>query len=942
MEYKKTIKLPKTAFPMRANLAQKEPELLKAWQKRSLYSEILKARGSKAAFCFHDGPPYANGHLHYGTVFNKILKDIVIKQQLISGNFVNFVPGWDCHGLPIELNVERAMGKDKAREVPKASLRKACRKEAEKWIKVQRNEFERLGVFAQWDEPYLTMQPRYEKGIMQVLRACVNEGAIERGKKPVYWCGSCQTALAEAEVEYDDHESPSIYVRFPFEGSERNVLLKKFKLNDTPAHKRISAVIWTTTPWTLPANLAIALHPDFQYQLYDLGDELVLLASELSHAVLKASKKEGQGIANTLKGRELEGLIPRHPFIDRGSPFLLADYVTLEAGTGLVHTAPGHGADDYILGSKHGLEPYAPVNQEARFTDEAPEAWRGMQVHEANPLIVDFLSEQGHLLNPNGQTLAHSYPHCWRCKKPVIFRATTQWFILMDKPLKSSKKSLRELALSSIKEVNWVPKWGYDRIHGMLADRPDWCISRQRSWGVPIPAFHCKACEHAELSDTVMKHMIGIVEKHGVDIWYEKEVEELLPPGLKCPSCGASDWQKDQSILDVWFESGSSFHAVLASGNYGEGLSVPADMYLEGSDQHRGWFHSALLLGAIMNGKAPYKTVLTHGFVCDDKGRPYSKSEIRRRAEAGEKIEYIEPEKIIKQRGAEMLRAWASSQDYRSDPRYSEEHLEQVSESYFRIRNTLRFLLGNLDGYLPSTQSIELDPLDAWARARMRQYLIEMTKAYAEYDFRKVFQSTVELCAGDWSAYYLDVIKDRLYCDAEDSPRRKSTLATLAFITEGTLAVLAPILCFTADEAFRYLPGKDQNSSVFLEGKLETIEAQAGDAALLDAAKVLNKLRLAVNAAMEPLIKDKSLAHRREAAVKASVSEAEAKAIKMVSAELAETLAVASVELSVGEQMQASVSKTDDKRCERCWRHRPEVGKVHPELCTRCKEVIKA
>ncbi|MDD9933311.1 MAG: class I tRNA ligase family protein, partial [Myxococcales bacterium] len=595
-DYKKTILLPKTGFPMRANLAQREPEILKRWQKERIYERALEARASAPRFVFHDGPPYANGHIHYGHILNKILKDFVVKYQTMAGRLTRYVPGWDCHGLPIELGVERKLAA-KGKSLDRPAVRRACRQEAEKWVKTQSKEFQRLGVFGTWDEPYLTLHPGFEQRILEGLSAFLRHDLVYRGKKPVHWCGRCKTALAEAEVEYQDHESPSIYVKFPVQGEQASGLAERLGLPVDRKPLPLHAMIWTTTPWTLPANLAIAVHPGFDYVAVDIGGELVVLAAGLAETVLKACGLSEAWRSEPVKGEVLIGIEPRHPFEDRASPIYGADYVTLEAGTGLVHTAPGHGADDYSLGQKHGLDTFAPVDEEARFTDEVRPQWRGKHVFDANPEIVRFLAEQGVLANPEGQSIEHSYPGCWRCKTPIIFRATTQWFIAIDKPMADRKdgKSLRDLALAEIDaiagrrelgeldpESGWIPTWGRERIHGMLADRPDWCISRQRAWGVPIPAFHCDKCEQVMLDEAICTHVAKQLGQKGADAWYLEEATELAPPGLTCGNCGNGSFTKDSSILDVWFDSGSTHAAKIQYPD--AGVCLPTDLYQAASD----------------------------------------------------------------------------------------------------------------------------------------------------------------------------------------------------------------------------------------------------------------------------------------------------------------------------------------------------------------------
>ncbi|MBN2719651.1 MAG: isoleucine--tRNA ligase, partial [Proteobacteria bacterium] len=704
--YKDTLNLPATQFPMRASLSVREPERLARWEKENLYGKILESRKSGPVYTLHDGPPYANGHIHMGTALNKILKDFVVKSRWMSGYYSHYVPGWDCHGLPIEHKVDTEL---QAREkgLPALEIRKACREYARQFIDIQREEFKRLGVFGAWDDPYLTMAYPYEARITREFGKFLDMGSVYKKKKPVYWCASCVTALAEAEVEYQDHTSPSIFVRFPF---AEDLGSRVHGLKGLTA----SVAIWTTTPWTIPANLAVALHPEFDYVAIPFNGEAVIVAEELAPVFTSLLGIDGLEPLARFKGKDLEGARARHPLYDRDSVIVLADYVTLEAGTGCVHTAPGHGQEDYETGVRCGLDIYAPVDDEGCFTRDV-EFFAGMPVFKANEEVIRKLSEKGNLFGRS--TISHSYPHCWRCKSPIIFRATEQWFISMD------HADLREKSLAAINEVEWIPSWGKQRIYQMIENRPDWCISRQRSWGSPITIFYCGACGAPLMSGKVCEHVAGLMEKEGADVWYAKEASELLPEGTRCPACGSDSFKKDMNILDVWFDSGVSHAAVLEDR---DDLTWPCDIYLEGSDQHRGWFHSTLLASVGTRGKAPYKEVLTHGYVVDGQGRKMSKS-------LGN---VISPQEIIGKYGAEIVRLWVSAEDYRDDIRISDEILQRLSEAYRRIRNTCRYLLGNLADFDPAADSVpygEMEELDRWALLRLSQVTEKIRKGYSTY-----------------------------------------------------------------------------------------------------------------------------------------------------------------------------------------------------------------
>jgi isoleucyl-tRNA synthetase len=935
-DLRSTLNLPRTDFPMKANLPQAEPRRLAQWKKDDLYGRIRAARRGRATFVLHDGPPYANGHIHLGTVLNKILKDVVVRSRSMFGKDAPYRPGWDCHGLPIELKVDRDLGAKK-REMSPLAFRQACRAYADKYVGVQREEFERLGVLGEWQDPYLTMAPSYQAAILRELAVFVEKGLVYKAKKSVHWCISCRTALAEAEVEYDEnHVSPSIDVRFPLAEEERARLAAA---HPALADKRVFAVIWTTTPWTLPANLALAVHPDADYGFYPVAgtSDVLLLARELREASLARWHHKGAAGAHIAlgeplaeaKGKDLEKLRFRHPWIDRDSPVLLADYVTLDTGTGVVHTAPGHGWDDYLTGVRYGLDIYCPVDEGGRFLPEV-ERFAGQRVFDANPGIVEFMRESGHLLQESKDT--HSYPICWRCKHPIIFRATEQWFIALDE----GRPPLREQALAAIADSRWVPAWGEERLHNMIATRPDWCISRQRLWGVPIPAFYCKGCGEIVMRADVTGHVAGIFAEETADAWYVREAKDLLPPGFACPKCGGTGFDKETDILDVWFDSGSSHAATLG---HRPDMPWPADVYLEGSDQHRGWFQSSLLVGVATRGRAPYRQVITHGFTVDAEGKKISKS-------LGNDVD---TQKLIHTYGAEILRMWTIMVDYREDMRISDDMIRRVAEAYRKVRNTIRYLLSNLGDFDPARDAVAeeaLDELDKYALARHRQVVARVLDAYESYEFHLVYHQLVQYAAADLSSFYLDVLKDRLYCDAADGERRRSAQSVLYRVARDLCLLLAPVLPFTTDEAWPLVPGLAE-PSVHLA--LFPAREEPDDALLSRWAGLLD-VRGEVMKALEDARAARLVAASLEAAV---VLRGPATALAALRAyeekghvfpgNLANLFIVSAVRLEeVGTPLAAAVEHAPGRKCERCWTWSPAVGTlpVHPGVCERCASVL--
>ena len=928
MDYKKSLNLPKTEFPMKANLLKREPEQLKNWEDTRLHDQVRNSSKGREKFILHDGPPYANGNIHIGTALNKILKDIVVRSKQMAGYDAVYVPGWDCHGLPIEHNVDKEIG-EKKKKLSLADVRRLCREYAEKFIDIQRNEFKRLGVMGDWKKPYLTMNYEYEAVIARECGKFARSGSLYRSKKPIYWCFRCQTALAEAEIEYQDESAPSIFVKFPMQDDLSS---------DYPElkGKSVYVVIWTTTPWTLPANLAIALHPEFEYAAVEVGrNEVFILARELMPSVLRIFGIADYTVIAEINPKTLERKRCRHPMVERDSLIILGDHVTLDAGTGCVHTAPGHGREDYEVGIEYGLEVYSPVDNNGCFTDDV-EFFKGQFVFDANANINKKLNEIGAMLAEG--SLEHSYPHCWRCKQPVIFRATPQWFISME------KTGLRQNSLKSIDEVTWIPHWGRDRIYGMIENRPDWCVSRQRAWGVPITVFYCEDCEAVVQDQEIMEKVYTQFEQHGADIWFEKDISYFLPADLKCSSCGSKSLIKENDILDVWFDSGVSHAAVLESR---EDLRWPADLYLEGSDQHRGWFHSSLLTSVGTRQQAPYKAVLTHGFVVDAEGRKMSKS-------LGN---VVAPSEVIDKYGAEILRLWVSATDYREDIRISENILRQLSDAYRRIRNTSRFILGNLYDFDPGTDKVSyraMPEIDRFALHKL-QHLVEKTlKAYDSYEYHIIYHALYNYCTLDLSAFYLDILKDRLYTSPPKSIARKSAQTVMYLLMDSLARLMAPLLPVTADEIWKHMPGlKDKASSVHLT-LLPAVNSRWKDESLAQSWEKILQVRAEVTKALEEARSQKRIGHPLDAAVTISAKRDVYDVLKPHAEDLRFIFIVSKVALLKDETLDDSFKSENvtglfirievaaGEKCERCWVHETSVGsnKEHPSICERCQKAL--
>ena len=944
-DWKDTLNLPRTDFPMKANLQAAEPQALARWEEIRLYDRIREARRGRPKFVLHDGPPYANGQIHLGTALNKILKDFVVKARTMAGFDSPYVPGYDCHGLPIELKVDREVG-SKKRDMSVADFRRACRGYAERFIGVMTGEFKRLGIFGDWDHPYLTMNFRYQAAIARALGKFVAQGLVYKGKKPVHWCIHCRTALAEAEVEYENHTSPSIYVEFQLAPESEDELGRRI-----PALKGrpVSVLIWTTTPWTIPSNLAIAFHPDFDYGAYDVEGRAVIVAEALAPRVAEATGRTFAGPMARMKGADLEHIRFQHPLYARPSVGVLGDYVTLDAGTGTVHTAPGHGSDDFNTGVRYGLEIYAPVGPGGHFLDTV-ELFGGQRVFDANPKIETALKERGRLWHR--EDFAHSYPHCWRCHHPVIFLATSQWFIRMDGEVRSSggqesagsesresgtAEPLRKAALEAIdRDVRWIPTWGRDRIYNMIANRPDWCISRQRAWGVPIPAVDCVKCGEAILTPELVEQAASVFDVHGADAWYERPTAEFLPAGLVCPTCGGREFERERDILDVWFDSGSSHEAVLP---FNAELTWPADMYLEGSDQHRGWFQSSLLVGLGTRGRPPFRQVLTHGFLIDVDGRKMSKS----------LWNTIQPQEVIKESGAETLRLWVSMSDFREELRVGRQILARVVEAYRKIRNTLRFLLANLYDFDPARDSVPLQSLqevDRYALARYAEFAGEVLDAYDGYDFPAIFQRVNQLTTVDLSAFYADVSKDRLYTFAPASEERRSAQTAMFAMADGLARLLAPILPVTCEELWRHLPGAREDSVHLAEfPSRQSLEVFSNPTLVRDWQRLI-AVRDDVNRQLEAARQAKTIGTSLGARVRLRARGETLELLERYRDELPMLFIASQVDLEPaggeGDVLEIAVDRAEGEKCARCWRIVTDISKAADTqgICGRCVDAL--
>lgn len=919
-DYNSTLNLPKTDFPMRAGLPKSEPEALKNWEENKVYDKLMEKNEGKPLFVLHDGPPYANGNIHLGTALNKVLKDMIVRYKNMSGFKAPYVPGWDTHGLPTELKARKKAGVDNSATIDDIELRKICRDFALGYIDDQRTQFKRLGVLGEWNNPYITLLPEFEATQIRIFAEMACKGYIYKGLKPVYWCPECKTALAEAEIEYAEDPCHSIYVKFKVTDDLGKLSAMGANLDKT------FFVIWTTTTWTLPGNVAICVGPQFDYAVIQCGDSFYVMAEDLYKNAMEEAGLTDYEVIGTIKGSELEYMKTAHPFMDRESLVIVGDHVTLESGTGCVHTAPGHGVEDYdVCRNYPEISIIVPVDADGRLTEEAG-MFAGLKTDEANKPIAQHLEKIGALFAL--KKIIHQYPHCWRCKNPVLFRATDQWFC--------SVEDFKEDAVKAIEDVQWIPSWGMDRITSMVRERKDWCISRQRKWGVPIPIFYCSDCGEPLIDKDAMYAVADLFEKEGSDAWFTHEASEILPAGTKCKKCGGTAFAKEKDIMDVWFDSGSSHAAVLKARPY---LKWPADLYLEGADQYRGWFQSSLLTSVATQHRAPYEAVLTHGWVVDGEGRKMSKS-------LGNGIE---PQEIVDQYGADILRLWVASSDYHADIRISKDILKQLSESYRKIRNTARYILGNLSDFDPNTDSVSLEkllPIDKWALMKLNVLMEKVKSGYESYEFHQVYHSIHNFCVVDMSNFYLDVLKDRLYTEKADSESRRAAQTAMYLILDAMTRMISPILAYTSDEIWKYMPHcSDCDVEHVIYNSMPKPVPVSVESGFTETWDRIHTLRDDVKKAMETLIKDKTIKSSLEAKVVLTADGADLAFLNAVSGELAAAFIVSAVEVHQGSQdgIQISIEKAEGEKCERCWSISKSVGEdtEHPALCARCREILK-
>jgi isoleucyl-tRNA synthetase len=916
MDYSKTVNLPKTDFPMKADLANREPIFQQFWDEKQVYKTIAERDTPKGLFILHDGPPYSNGDMHMGHALNRSLKDFIVRYKAMCGYRVPFIPGWDNHGLPIEQKVCEEFRK-KHQTPEKLEIRKACRAYADKWVNIQREQCRRLGLTGDWDNPYLTMSRVYEATIIKVFGELAEQGYVYRGLKPIHWCINDETALAEAEIEYANHESPSIFVRFPLKADPNGLF------GDKPAGNCYT-IIWTTTPWTIPANLAVAVHPDYEYAFVDVDGDRYLLAAELASKAMSAAGKENYCSIKTIKGSDLAGMVFKHPIYDRDSVLVHATYVTLEDGTGVVHTAPGHGRDDFETGQRYGLPALCPVDDRGYFTKDAGQ-FEGLHItRKGNQAVIDALKENGALLAES--LISHSYPHCWRCHKPVVFRTTEQWFMALD------HNGLRRRILDEIESIRSYPTEGRNRLYMMIDTSPDWCLSRQRSWGVGIPVIFCKDCREPVMSKEMIDKVYQDALANGSDSWYEKDVAEFLPAGFKCPKCGASEFVKEQDVLDVWFDSGSSCRAVTEAA-YG---SFVADVYLEGSDQHRGWFNKSIIVGTATKGASPFKDLVTHGYVLDAEGKKMSKS----------RGNVIAPKEAVKNLGADILRLYVSSLNYFEDVRFGEEMLKRATDAYRRMRNTFRFFLGNLYDFDPEMNSVahaDMLEMDRWILHRLQKLIGQVADGYDTYEFHRVFHSVHNFCAVDLSSLYLDILKDRLYASAPDSVERRSAQTTMYELLSALVRMLAPILAHTSEEVWKFMPGKGRPESVHL-ADFPRPDAVKLDEELDARWQRLLDVREEVYKAIEQARQDGVVGKPLESLVEISASGSQYDLLSQYQSQLPGLFIVSQVKLERAESgdMQVRVGAPSGEKCERCWLVLETVGKTEglPGVCDRCASVV--